>query len=68
MAKLVLAPLAEQDLDEILGFIARDKPDAAVNWVQKIKEKCAFLAANPEIGERRPEFKTGQFRSSLVGK
>ncbi|HJS09301.1 MAG TPA: type II toxin-antitoxin system RelE/ParE family toxin [Pirellulales bacterium] len=26
------------------------------------------LAKNPEIGERRPEFKTGEFRSSLIGR
>jgi len=67
MPKLVVAPLAEADLNEILAFIARDKPEAAVHWVQKIRETCEFLAKNPEIGERRPEFRTGQFRSSLVG-
>jgi toxin ParE1/3/4 len=67
MSKLVFAPLAEQDLDDILAYIARDKPGAAVSWVGKIREKCEFLAANPDIGERRPEFRTGEFRSSLVG-
>lgn len=67
MAKLVFAPLAEQDLDDILTCIARDKPEAAVKWVRKIREKCGLLAANPEIGEQRPEFKTGEFRCSLVG-
>ncbi|MGB6042080.1 MAG: type II toxin-antitoxin system RelE/ParE family toxin [Pirellulales bacterium] len=67
MARLVIAPLAEQDLGDILTYIARDKPEAAVKWVQKIREKCAFLADNPEIGERRPELKTGEFLGSLVG-
>ena len=51
----------------MLAYIARDKPQTAVNWVRKIREKCVFLAGNPEIGERRPEFKTGEFRCSVVG-
>ena len=66
MAKLIFAPRAELDLDDILAYIARDKPDTAIKWVQKIRDKCALLARNPEIGERRPEFKTGEFRCSLV--
>ena len=68
MAELVFAPLAEQDLNDILDYISRDKPEAAVHWGQKIREKCSFLADNPEIGERRPEFKTGEFRRTLVGR
>ncbi len=68
MAKLVISPLAEADLEDILEYIARDKPDAALRWVQRIRERCELIADNPEIGERRPEFRTGEFRSSLVGK
>ena len=67
MAKLVFAPLAEQDLDEILEYISRDKPEAARRWVQRIREKCFILAENPQIGELRSEFKTGEFRCSMVG-
>jgi toxin ParE1/3/4 len=66
MARLVFSPLAESDLNEILEYIAQDKPEAAVRWVEKIRATCELIAENPEIGERRPEFKTGQFRSSLV--
>jgi toxin ParE1/3/4 len=68
MARLVLSPLAEKDLIEILDYIARDKPEAALRWVEKIRTTCKIIAENPEIGERRTEFKTGQFRSTLVGK
>jgi plasmid stabilization system protein ParE len=28
---------ARQDLTDILGYIAQDKPDAAVAWVEKLK-------------------------------
>lgn len=68
MAILEFSLLAEEDLDSILEYIARDKPEAAIRWVQTIREKCQLLAEHPELGERRPEFRTGQFRSSLVGK
>lgn len=68
MAILEFSLLAEEDLESILRFIARDKPEAAINWVRTIREKCQLLAEHPELGERRPEFKSGQFRSSLVGK
>jgi toxin ParE1/3/4 len=68
MAKLTFSSLAERDLDEILEYISRDKPGAAIKWVQRIRETCEWLAANPEIGQRRPEFKSGQVRSSLVGR
>jgi toxin ParE1/3/4 len=67
MSRLVFSPLAESDLTEILEFIAQDKPRAAVRWVEKIRTTCEYIAKNPEIGERRPEFKTGQFRSTLAG-
>ncbi len=67
MAKLVFAPLAERDLNEILDYISHDRPLTAVRWVQKIRLKCATIAENPEIGERRPEFKTGEFRCSPIG-
>lgn len=67
MARLVISPLAEADLNEILEFIAQDKPEAAVRWVEKIRNACKYIAENPEIGELRPEFNPGQFRSTLVG-
>ena len=40
MANLVIAPSARQDLSDIFDYIARDKPIAAANWVEKIEEKC----------------------------
>ena len=42
---------AEEDLEQILEFIARDKPDAAVDWVGKIAAKCVAIANAPETGQ-----------------
>jgi toxin ParE1/3/4 len=61
MARLTFSPLAEADLNEILEFIARDKPKAAVSWIQKIRDTCERLSRQPEIGERRPEFTLERF-------
>jgi toxin ParE1/3/4 len=67
MAKLIIAPSAQQDLSDIYDYIARDKPIAAASWVEKIEEKCKLIAATPEFGERRPEYGT-DIRSSVVGR
>ena len=67
MARLVISPLAEKDLNDILEYISRDKPEAAIRWVEKIHDTFKVVAENPEIGERRAEFKSGNIRSTLVG-
>lgn len=67
MAKLIIAPSAQKDLSDIYDYIARDKPIAAANWVEKIEEKCQLIAVTPEFGERRPEY-GADIRSSVVGR
>jgi toxin ParE1/3/4 len=59
MGQLVFSPLAEADLGELLDFIARDKPDAALTFVQTIREVCTVLADNPQMGELRPDIAAG---------
>ncbi len=53
--KLTFSPRAEADLNEILEFIAKDKPIAAVSFVEKLREKCFLLASNPDLGELRTD-------------
>ena len=67
MPRLIFAPSARLDLLDIHDYIARDKPNAAANWIDKIEEKCALIAATPEFGERRPEYGS-DIRSSVVGR
>ena len=45
MTKPLYSTAARRDLIDILQFISRDKPDAAVSWVEKIEA---------EMGEFRP--------------
>ena len=51
MTRFHFSPRAERDLDGILNYIARDKPDAAVRFVARIRETCARLGDFPELGE-----------------
>lgn len=67
MSRVVFSPLAEADLDGLLDYIARDKPQAAVRFVAGLREKCYLLAANPELGQRRPGFRSGEYRTFSVG-
>lgn len=52
---------------EILRYIARDKPNAAVTWVEKIEAKCLLIASQPEIGESRSQLGS-DVRCNFVGR
>ena len=67
MKKPLYTTAAQQDLVDILRYISRDKPDAAVKWVEKIEDKCMLIASQPEMGERRPQLGT-DVRSNFVGR
>lgn len=55
MKKLVLSEKAHDDLRGILRYIARDKPHAAVAFVDKIEAQCEFLARFPDSGTLRSD-------------
>ena len=65
MSRLVFTPLAEADLNEILDYIADNRPHTAMAVVVRIRKKCELLASQPQIGQRRPEF-PGDYRSFPV--
>ena len=55
---------AENDLDGIFSFIARDKPVAALHFVQRLRRRCKPLTKNPFVGEDCCEFGPGIRRLS----
>ena len=67
MAKVIYAPEADDDIFGIVEFIARDKPEAARNWMRKIRETCDSIATQPKLGEERPGFGVPGCRSFSVG-
>lgn len=67
MARVIYSPIADADLLDIAMYIALDKPNAALQWVQTIREKCDLLASRPEMGEERRGYGVPGCRSSSVG-
>jgi len=67
MPKVHYSSLAAQDLYDNAGYIARDEPDAAYRWVEKIEATCEFLAENTDVGERRQTRGFGPCRSFTSG-
>lgn len=66
MPRLRFSQDARSDLKEITRNIAQDKPDAARQWIDKIKSKCRLLTIHPEFGEARPDLGEN-VRFTLVG-
>jgi toxin ParE1/3/4 len=56
MMSLQFTPAASTDLDEILDFIAKDRPHAAVQVIERIRKQCEILQSHPEMGQAYPEF------------
>jgi len=61
-----ITELAESDLAKIWLYIARDNPDAADQFIDKLRAQCHRLASAPERGRPRPEFAI-DLRSYRVG-
>lgn len=67
MATVIYSPAADDDIFGIVDYIARDKPEAARNWIRKIHDTCTTIATQPEAGEVRPGFGVPGCRSFSVG-
>jgi toxin ParE1/3/4 len=59
MAVPIISRPAQRDLLEILEFIARDNPVAALEQIESIEEKCQVLADRPDMGFPRDELLPG---------
>ncbi len=55
MSGYVLTPLAEEDFDEILSFVAADDPQAALRLLYGLESAFQLLADYPRAGHRRPD-------------
>jgi len=59
MKPLILSGRSLEDLEAILTYISRDKPLAALNFVNELRQQCDFLPTAPQIGERRDDLAPG---------
>jgi toxin ParE1/3/4 len=59
MSEFRFSPLAVQDLEDIVAFVARDKPSAAAELVARLRRTCGTLASFPEMGAKRDDLLPG---------
>jgi toxin ParE1/3/4 len=65
--KIIFAPRATEDVEEIGDYIFSDNPKAAVKFVSDLRLRCDTLKSAPQGGMLRPEL--GQaIRSVLFGR
>lgn len=57
--KLEFSPQAVTDLDEILQYVSRDDPHAAVRLVDGIEATCQTLVSMPRAGTVRNDLARG---------
>ena len=50
MNRPFFSPSSRKDLHDILEYIARDNPGAALRHVERLEEACWMLAKNPQMG------------------
>lgn len=69
MPRVELSRDARQDLLEIAAHIVRESASQQRGdaFLDAVFATCETLASQPEMGELRTEFRTGQFRSFSVG-
>ena len=67
MKKPAYTSAAHHDLAQIVSYIARDKPGAALAWVDKIEARCLLVAENPTMGDPQPHLGPG-VRATAVGR
>jgi toxin ParE1/3/4 len=69
MPRLEVSPAANRDLIEIGRYIAQQSGGQrrADSFSDSIHRTCKLLATQPDMGELRPEFTTGRYRSFSVG-
>jgi len=64
--KLIWTRTALENLKEIEGYIARDNPQKAIEFTDRLIDKCENLKDNPDIGRVVPELQIQQIRELIV--
>jgi toxin ParE1/3/4 len=53
--RIYFSPLAEDDLEAIADYIARDNPKRALSFVRELRLQCEKIAQNPMGYQLRTE-------------
>ena len=66
--KIIWSPTARTKTKEILEYIAKDNPDAALTLIDQFETKVEKLKHNPESGRVLSETKNDKIREIVVHK
>jgi len=66
--KIIWSPTARTKTKEILEYISKDNPDAALTLIDQFETKVEKLKQNPESGRVLPETKNDKIREVVVHK
>jgi len=61
------SPLADEQVDEVVAYIAADDQAAALTWLEHLLERVASLARFPDSGRIVPELQRDDLRELIVG-
>lgn len=65
--KVIWTPRAQQRLQEIHDYIARDQPDNAVRWVARVLDRGEQIGDQPRSGRIVPEYQREAIREVFAG-
>lgn len=65
--KIRYAPSAVRDLDDVLGYISKDNPEAAAKVASEIREGISLLAEFPFMGRTFKDSGFGEHRALVFG-
>ena len=60
MVKIEWSPIAENDLNEIIDYIAQDSLEYALTFYEEIREKLENLKNFPKMGRVVPELENSK--------
>lgn len=65
--KVIWTPRAQQRLQEIRDYIARDQPDNAIRWVARVLDRGEQIGDQPRSGRIVPEYQREAIREVFMG-
>ena len=60
------SPLADEQVDEAVAFIAAENPTAALQWLERLLDRTKSLATFPDSGRVVPELGRLDIREIIV--
>ena len=64
--KVIWSPLADDQVDDAIAYIAADDPTAAVHWLELLLKRVASLGLFPNSGRVVPELQRDDIRELII--